>query len=433
MSSMSQFSIIRELPGNGQEYPKPNCNKKQKSSELRFKIEPIGIQPEDDDDLDTCPSRTREDWPGQINPWWKPTDRREKPPYSYATLIAHAILSSKDGRLTLSDIYKWISEAYPFYQRGSKGWQNSIRHNLSLNKQWFIKLDRRPTQAHPGKGGYWTLQDKTERQFVDNITQAGGHSRRHHDMGTFSNLNKKNPGEEETMDYPSIHITRPEDYRTKKTKSVVPAPRMRNMGHHNEGAMTSKVPKTEPKSFVLRFDTDSQSPAHAKRPKKATTASHKRVMTADPEVNTDVITKKRKSTTTSPSLLTQDFWMHEPEGGEMLLTDYSPNMFCFDQEAQQLLEGLQAPAVLHPDMKTIDLQYDTLEKSIHFPHSFSLDPFTHPQSHSYIADLNGFTLEQYLDFSDDDKLPSDLLKDSEGFTTLNAYWPDESTACFDYC
>lgn len=125
---ISQFSIIRELPGKDQEpripsQPSTHNNKKQKSSELRFKIEPIGVQPEDDDDLETCPSRTRPSWPRQINPWWKPADRHEKPPYSYATLIAHAILSSKDGRLTLSDIYKWISEAYPYYQRGVKGWQ----------------------------------------------------------------------------------------------------------------------------------------------------------------------------------------------------------------------------------------------------------------------------------------------------------------------
>lgn len=120
LSQMSQFSIIRETPGESQ----PFIHKKpQKPSELKFKIEPIGVQPEDDDDLETCPSRTRSNWPHQINPWWKPADRFEKPPYSYATLIAHAILTSKDGRLTLSDIYKWISEAYPYYKLGQKGWQ----------------------------------------------------------------------------------------------------------------------------------------------------------------------------------------------------------------------------------------------------------------------------------------------------------------------
>lgn len=130
LSHMSQFSIIRESPGESKLHDKSSTKKQatqQKISELKFKIEPIGIQPEDDDDLETCPSRTRSSWPHQIIPWWKPADRFEKPPYSYATLIAHAILTSKDGRLTLSDIYKWISEAYPYYKRGEKGWQVKLK------------------------------------------------------------------------------------------------------------------------------------------------------------------------------------------------------------------------------------------------------------------------------------------------------------------
>ncbi|KAI8975055.1 hypothetical protein BDF20DRAFT_822917, partial [Mycotypha africana] len=104
-----------------------------------------------------CPARTRPNWPKQIIPWWTASYPTEKPPYSYATLIAHAILSSKDGRLTLNDIYNWIAKHYPSFTVGSGGWQNSIRHNLSLNKKWFCKIDRRPTQANPGKGCYWTL------------------------------------------------------------------------------------------------------------------------------------------------------------------------------------------------------------------------------------------------------------------------------------
>lgn len=126
LTLMSQFSIIRESPAGMSHHQQPPSKQQhtvQKTNELKFKIEPIGIQPEDDDDLETCPSRTRSSWPHQIVPWWKPADRFEKPPYSYATLIAHAILTSKDGRLTLSDIYKWISEAYPYYKRGQKGWQ----------------------------------------------------------------------------------------------------------------------------------------------------------------------------------------------------------------------------------------------------------------------------------------------------------------------
>ncbi|RKP12620.1 fork head domain-containing protein, partial [Piptocephalis cylindrospora] len=81
-----------------------------------------------------------------------------KPPYSYASLIAQAITSvgpeDEDSRMTLSDIYDYISDHYPFYARDDAGWQNSIRHNLSLNKG-FAKVPR--AVGEPGKGSYWTI------------------------------------------------------------------------------------------------------------------------------------------------------------------------------------------------------------------------------------------------------------------------------------
>ncbi|CAO3647078.1 unnamed protein product [Cunninghamella blakesleeana] len=163
-------------------------NTRRKPSELKFKIESIGIQPEEDDDLDTCPARTRAVWPSHLTPWWQPSHPKDRPPYPYSTLIAYAILVSQDGRLLLSDIYKWISETYPYYSLNNKGWQNSIRHNLSLYKRWFLKVDRRPTQANPGKGCYWTLVPGTEQMFIDNIAEAGGHSRKHHDIGLTKEL-----------------------------------------------------------------------------------------------------------------------------------------------------------------------------------------------------------------------------------------------------
>ncbi|KAI8092974.1 fork head domain-containing protein [Halteromyces radiatus] len=108
--------------------------------------------------------------PLHIVPSWQPLDANDKPPYSYATLIAHAILSSDHRRLTLSDIYQWITQHYPFYSMTEHGWQNSIRHNLSLNKA-FIRIQR---SSNSGKGSYWTIRTGQEQGFIDNLIKRRG-------------------------------------------------------------------------------------------------------------------------------------------------------------------------------------------------------------------------------------------------------------------
>ncbi|KKP04388.1 hypothetical protein THAR02_03530 [Trichoderma harzianum] len=91
------------------------------------------------------------------------TDDGTKPPHSYAQLIGMAILRSSKRRLTLAQIYKWISDNYSFYNPNDAGWQNSIRHNLSLHKN-FIKIER--PKDDPGKGNYWGIEPGTEFQFL---------------------------------------------------------------------------------------------------------------------------------------------------------------------------------------------------------------------------------------------------------------------------
>lgn len=89
-----------------------------------------------------------------------------KPPYSYATLITQAIQTSPDQRLTLNMIYQSIMDKYPYYRSRNSGWQNSIRHNLSLNK-CFERIER--TNEEKGKGAWW----KVRPEFLDCEGQVG--------------------------------------------------------------------------------------------------------------------------------------------------------------------------------------------------------------------------------------------------------------------
>ncbi|CAK1595791.1 unnamed protein product [Parnassius mnemosyne] len=81
------------------------------------------------------------------------TNSEKKPPYSYSTLICMAMRYNND-KMTLSAIYSWIKDNFKYYRNADPTWQNSIRHNLSLNKV-FVKEAR--SKHEPGKGGFWKL------------------------------------------------------------------------------------------------------------------------------------------------------------------------------------------------------------------------------------------------------------------------------------
>jgi forkhead transcription factor HCM1 len=98
-------------------------------------------------------------------------DEGTKPSHSYANLIGMAILRSPNRRLTLAQIYKWIADSFSFYRNCEIGWQNSIRHNLSLNKA-FQKQER--PKGDSGKGNYWTIAPGMEMQFAKEKTTRKG-------------------------------------------------------------------------------------------------------------------------------------------------------------------------------------------------------------------------------------------------------------------
>lgn len=97
------------------------------------------------------------------------TARDIKPPFSYATMISQAILSTEEHMMSLADIYDWIATKYAFYRHSKSGWQNSIRHNLSLNKA-FEKVPRKVNE--PGKGMKWQIVQSYKEEFCRKALQG---------------------------------------------------------------------------------------------------------------------------------------------------------------------------------------------------------------------------------------------------------------------
>ncbi|VDN07403.1 unnamed protein product [Thelazia callipaeda] len=93
----------------------------------------------------------------------------EKPPYSYVALITMAISASPERRMTLSQIYHYIDARFPYYRncdsKRRQGWQNSIRHNLSLNDCFIKKARDGVGPANDRKGNFWTLSPDSSNMF----------------------------------------------------------------------------------------------------------------------------------------------------------------------------------------------------------------------------------------------------------------------------
>lgn len=138
---------------NFAEFPEPSYDYKPSTQTPEFQNHEQKKRRLTDDRLEKLPA------PGNM-----PTvvDNGAKPPYRYATLIGMAILRAPSRRLTLAQIYQWISDSFSFYNPAQTGWQNSIRHNLSLNSK-FIKQER--PKDDPGKGNYWAIKPGEETQF----------------------------------------------------------------------------------------------------------------------------------------------------------------------------------------------------------------------------------------------------------------------------
>lgn len=115
----------------------------------------------------------------------------KRPSLSYAQLAALAINASPEGKCTVGEIYAYVQRTFPFYQgQGAPYWkvggiyrclyrnrwpqphsavvvQNSIRHNLSTGKGFFV------LHKVPG-GNIWSLHDAYRQDMILGKTKRPG-------------------------------------------------------------------------------------------------------------------------------------------------------------------------------------------------------------------------------------------------------------------
>ena len=141
--------LILALEKRLQECDNPTQNKRQKLSSV------VDLCPESPLNLSHT---TLQSPPQSASPPVIPAETFEissnKPNYTYTDLITLALRDKTS--LTVSEIYQWITDNFPYYKAEDDRWKNSVRHNLSMNPNF-----RKGGRAKQGTGHVWVLADQS--------------------------------------------------------------------------------------------------------------------------------------------------------------------------------------------------------------------------------------------------------------------------------
>jgi hypothetical protein len=105
----------------------------------------------------------------------------------YAQLIYRALMEADGHTMVLRDIYSWFKRnTDKAMDKETKGWQNSIRHNLSMNAvSYFRSSSSTPKLTFPGlrKGGSTSWRGNQERVRVETHRKRNsGRGQKHHQI-----------------------------------------------------------------------------------------------------------------------------------------------------------------------------------------------------------------------------------------------------------
>ena len=87
-----------------------------------------------------------------------------RPEVSYVEMIAKCIVASPKEKVTLSEIYDYILQVYPYFETAPACWRISVRHHLSTC-DGFIKVGRVPLS----RGFYWAAHPTCKQDFIDGL------------------------------------------------------------------------------------------------------------------------------------------------------------------------------------------------------------------------------------------------------------------------